>query len=221
MLSLLGLLVRLLIASRRILAGWVVYLAGLGVLYAVPGPLDELYVATSAALVAVTIWLVISGFVSDRPTTAMLCAAAGGPLRFHLLQTAAGLTAAAPLGVIAVAAGRVVAGPAIDRPGVALGASTHLVALLVGAGIGAVAARPVMGDFAFSLTAAVGGFVLVVVAPGVSPLAPTLGNVTTGADDLLAAAAWCVLAAGWAALLAAAGGAVAARRRLYGSAAPQ
>lgn len=217
MLSLLGLLVRLFVATRRTLAGWVAYAAALAVLYAAPGPLDELYVATSVSLVPVTIWLVVANFVLDRSTASLLAAAAGGSLRFHLLQTFAGVTAAAPLALAAVVVGRAVAGPVAGRSIVGMGLSAHLVAVLVGAAIGSLASRPVVRDAAFSLVVAVGGFVLVTYVPVSSPLAAAVDNLTLDSRSDAAAATWLVLAGAWAAALTLLAGAVASYRRSYGS----
>lgn len=219
MMSLLGLLLRLMVVTRRTLAGWVVYIAGLAVLYVAPGPLDDLYVATSVALVAVTTWVVVGGFVLDRSTTTLLAAAAGGSRRFHILQTLAGATAAVPLAVTAVVVGRVVAGPVEGRSVVWPGVSSHLVAVAVGAGIGSLASRPVVHDAAFSLVVAVGGFVLVIYVPVLSPLAFAVDNLASAADSVARGAALLVLAGAWAAALTWFGGVVAARRRSYGSAA--
>lgn len=217
MIGLLGLLLRLMVITRRTLAGWVVYAAGLAVLYVAPGPLDDLYVATSVGLVAVTTWLVVGGFVLDRSTTTLLAAAAGGSRRFHILQTLAGATAAVPLAVVAVVVGRAVAGPVPERSVAWPGLLAHLVAVAVGAGIGSFASRPVVRDAVFSLVVAVGGFVLVIYVPVLSPLAFAVDNLASASDSVAWGVALLVLAVAWAAALTWVGGGVAAHRRSYGS----
>ena len=62
---LLLLLVRISVVSRRSLAAIVAYAIVLGILYATPGPLAEVFVPTSAALVVITAWLVVSGLSLD------------------------------------------------------------------------------------------------------------------------------------------------------------
>lgn len=228
MVSLLWLLIRLVIMSRRSIPTLVGYVAVLGVLYAQPGPLPEAYVPTSAALVLITAWLVIagiSGATADRSTAHLLTAAARGPLRLHLLLTAAGLMSALPLVAISLVGGRLLARPPADARVLAAGLIAHLVATLVGAGLGAIAARPVVGEPALAPALVIGGFVLVIVVAAASPVGPAMHLLqATGSprppelgDVVGEGVLWCALALGWAAALTVVGGLVAGRPRSYGT----
>jgi hypothetical protein len=217
---LVGLLTRMKVAQRRGFAAWVVYAALIAVLYAVPGPLVQAYAATSAGLLVVTSWLVVGTVATDRSTTTLLAAAAGGPARLHVAQVVGGALAGMPLAVIAIVWGLIVAWP--DRPAqvIAVGIAAHLLAILVGAGIGAVAARPVLADGALSLTAATVLVVLVLAVPWTSPYGPALKRLSRNDGDL--SVLWVTVAGGvgWAIAATAVGAFTAARRRAYGLAAP-
>jgi hypothetical protein len=150
----------------------------------------------------------------------MLAAAAGGSARLHVAQVAGGALAAVPLTVIAIVWGLIVAWP--DRPAhvIAVGVAAHLLAILIGAGIGAVAARPVLADGAVSLTAAIVLVVLVLAVPWTSPYGPALKRLSRNDGDL--GALWVTVAGGvgWVLAATALGAFTAARRRAYGLAAP-
>ena len=227
MVSLLALLTRLVVVSRRSIAAIVAYAAMLGVLYADPGPLADAYVPTSAALVVITAWLVVagvSGVTADRSTAHLLAAAAHGPRRLHLLLTASGVLSAAPLVVLSLLGGLLRVGVSSWAVVVA-GLAAHVVAALVGAGLGSVGARSVVGEPALAPALVIGGFILVMVINQSSPIGPVLHLLrTTGSDAGLGlpaaafqGAGWCALAVGWAVVLTVIGSFVADRRRTYGT----
>jgi hypothetical protein len=227
-LSLLWFVTRLVVFSRRSIAALFAYVAIVAVLYAEPGPLAEAYVPTSAALVVITAWLVVAGVSSvtaDRSTAHLLAAAARGPQRLHVLLTAAGVVAALPLIAVSLLGGQISAAPPKSWTIIIVGLAAHLVAALVGAGIGAVAAGPVVGEPALVPAVVLAGFVLVTVVAASSPVGPSLRLLRAVGEPAsygLAAlgarcAVWCLLAVGWAGVLAVIGGWVAERRRSYGT----
>jgi hypothetical protein len=211
---------RMTVAKRRGFAAWVVYAALIAVLYAMPGPLIQAYAATSAGLLVVTCWLVVGTIAVDRSTTTLLAAAAGGPARLHAAQVLAAAMAAVPLALIAIVWGLIVAWP--ERPGsvLAVGVAAHALAILVGAGIGAVAARPVLADGMLSMAAAVALVVLVLAVPWSSPYGPALDRLAENDDDQVVL--WTAVGGGviWAAAGTALGAFAATRRRTYGLMAP-
>ena len=228
MVSLLGLLIRLVVVGRRTIAALVAYVVVLAVLYAAPGPLAEAYVPTSAALVVITAWLVVAGVAgvtADRSTAHLLASAARGPIRLHLLLTAAGVVSTAPLIAASVIGGRLLAEPPGGWTIVLGGLAAHLVAALVGAGLGAIAARPVVGEPALAPAIVIAGFVLVMVVTASSPVGPALHLLRdTGSPAAPAlveiagtGAMWCAVALAWAVALALVGAVIAARRRSYGT----
>jgi hypothetical protein len=231
-LSLLRLLFRLLVVRRRSLAAWAVYLSVLAVLNSGPtGPAPEAFALTSAVLLAITTWLVMSGMVSDQATTSMLAAAAGGPRRLHLLATAAGVLAALPLAVLATLWDTAAAGTSPSRlpAALSLGLLAHLAAVLVGAGIGTLAARPVTRDDAVALLVGAGGCLAAVGVRGSTPFWPLLAGLSdrpetnaSGAEwwsAVASAAGWCAASGLWLVALAVLAGTLAGRRRAYGAAA--
>ncbi|NHC13118.1 hypothetical protein G9H71_04910 [Motilibacter sp. E257] len=219
--SLLLVLLRLLVSSRRCLAAWTVYAALLAAVYASDaGPPLPAYASTAGALCAVALWIVLTGFVTDRSTTSLLAAAAGGAARLHGLQAAAGLVASLPLVALAVGWGWA-AGPhpAASRT-LAVGLLAHLAAVLVGGGVGALASPPVLRDRALCLAVAVGALVLAFTVPPATPLGPLLRGLNARSAGLADAAAWGLAAAGWGLVLTCAGAVVAHRRNSYGTGAP-
>jgi hypothetical protein len=201
----------------------VLYVVFLAVLLSTPGPPRSLYAVTSAALAVVTCWLVVATAPVDRHSAALFATAAGGPVRLHAALASAAVLVAAPLGALAVLGGYVL-GPGRRPVDVLIGVVAHATGLLVGAGIGAIAARAVTGDASFSLAAAIGLLALVLGVPLSSPLGlvvRTLGHDSGRGASLALLASCLLLAAVVAVVLTAAGGLIARRRRTYGIAAPE
>lgn len=221
------LLVRLIVSTRRSVAAWALYLLLVLVIYSSdPGPAGPAYASTVGLLLPVTVWLGVVGAPRESGTTCLLAAAAGGPARLHALATAATVVVAAPLVVVAVVAGPVASSHPYGVRVLALAFLAHLTAVLVGAGVAAVTGRAVLRDTALSLLAAVAVCVLLVIVPRMSPLGPTLrtlGRATLDSSTasvragsivacLAGAAVWCLAGA-------AAGGWATTRTRGYGTAA--
>lgn len=231
MLSMVGLLLRLLVVRRRSMAAWAVYLSALAVLNAGPtGPVPEAYGPTSALLVPVTAWLVMSGMLHDRGTASMLAAAAGRPRRLHRWATLAGALAAVPFAVLAAVWDLLAAPPAVG-PWVAklgVGLLAHLTALMVGAGIGSLASRAVTRDDAVALLVGACACLAAVGVRWSTPLWPVLAGMSSLATRQVTDPArwwgavvtlvlWCGVSLGWALLLTEGAARAAERRRAYGA----
>ena len=215
-----ALLARMKVAQRRGLATWIVYLALIAALYALPGPLIEAYAVTSAVLVVASCWLVFGTMVTERSATTLLASGAGGSPRLHAMQVGAGALAAVPLGIIAIIWGLIVVWPPHPARVIAVGLLAHALAILVGTGIGAIAARPVLADGALSLAVAIGLLIIVLAVPASSPYGPALRHLSRGEGDLSVLLLGLAGGVVWAVVLTVAGGVIAARRRAYGMSAP-
>jgi ABC-type Mn2+/Zn2+ transport system ATPase subunit len=205
---------RLLIASQWFAAPALLYLIVLGILYASQvGPLLPAAAFTAAVLVPVMSWITVLAHLSDGRLMARAFAAhVGGRGRAHLAASLATVPFAVAATAVAVAWPAV--GPAHPHhgfPGLLLDmAVLHLAAALLGVGVGALLAPPLVERAGWRICLAAGLFLILILVP-VSPMRPLL---------LLATHPAMTSVAGPAALLAATGAVLIAVTALLASRLP-
>jgi hypothetical protein len=141
----------------------------------------------AAALLPVTAWTVRLCVTQEPPAARTVASAAAGPRRVHLAALLTATGCAALLAAVATAVVLLVSSPvtddgarAVSRPSAALaGLFAALCCVLLGAAVGALSTRPVLGRRGWSVAAAVLGSVLALVTTG-SPARHAVTALVTG-----------------------------------------
>ncbi len=115
-----------------------------------PPPLEEAAFLFPVAIL-VTIWLtVIVGGLDDKPHRELVAAAAGGPVRLHLLRATASMLVVGPATVVVVLVVGMVSGEA-SVGSLAASAGLVMAAVLIGVGIGNVLHPPIVTEIGLAV----------------------------------------------------------------------
>jgi hypothetical protein len=128
------------------------------------------YGTTSAAMLAIALWLTMVVTGSEDPVqTAITVVTVGGPTRVRLAKIATAYLACLPLVLFAVGWPLLVGGHAANVSAVAAGLVAHLVTALTGVGFGALLSRQVLRHTAWAVLFGVGICVAELAIPDCPP----------------------------------------------------
>lgn len=138
--------------SQRWVAPAVTFLAAIAVIDVGGGSALSCYGATSAALMAVALWLTIAILGSEDPIqTAITVVNVGSPSRVLLAKLLTSYVGCLFLVLLGVAWPLVVGGHSYNAAAVGAGFAAHLVTALTGVGFGALLSRPVLRHGAWAV----------------------------------------------------------------------
>lgn len=140
------------VRAQRWVAPAVTFLAAIAVIDVGGGSALSCYGATSAALMAIALWLTIAIVSSEDPIqTAITVVIVGSPFRVQLAKLLTAYIGCLPLAFVGVLWPLVVGGHSFNAAGIAAGLAAHLVTALTGVGFGALLSRPVMRHTAWAV----------------------------------------------------------------------
>ena len=156
--------------SQRWVAPMLCFLVAMTVLDAGGGSALSCYGSTSAAMLAVAIWLTIAVAGSEDPIqTAVTVVTVGSSVRVRLAKLAAAYAACLPLTLGAVAWPLLTGGHTASFGDVVAGVVAHLLTAVAGVGFGALLSRPVLRHTAWAVLLGVAIFLAEVAIPDVPP----------------------------------------------------
>jgi hypothetical protein len=156
--------------SQRWAAPMLCFVILVAVLDAGGGSALSCYGSTSAAMLAVSLWLTIVIAGSEDPIqTAITVATVGSATRVRLAKLATAYLACVPLLALGVLWPLVVGGHSASGTAVAAGLAAHLVTALTGVGFGALLSRPVLVHTAWAVVSGVAVCVAELAVPDFPP----------------------------------------------------
>lgn len=140
------------VRAQRWVAPAVTFLAAIAVIDVGGGSALSCYSATSAALMAIALWLTIAVVSSEDPIqTAITVVIVGSPFRVQLGKLLTAYIGCLPLAGLGVLWPLVVGGHSFNATAIAAGLAAHLVTALTGVGFGALLSRPVLRHTAWAV----------------------------------------------------------------------